>query len=85
MEVDGQGGATGQQESVTPAGIAHNNLFTAKEKTELLNQLKADATVAQLEGLEPSFALDEIERALAEVRHDVEEGHGTQTLSQGES
>lgn len=31
-------------DGVTPMGIAHTGLLTAREKIELLNQFKADAT-----------------------------------------
>jgi hypothetical protein len=73
------------QSSITPEGIAHNDLFTAKEKIELLNQLKADFTVTQQEGLEPAFSLEEIDRAISDVRQDIKEGHGTETLSRGDA
>ena len=34
----------GGDDKITPMGIAHHTLFTAKEKLDLLRQLKADAT-----------------------------------------
>lgn len=74
-----------EQTGVRPTDIAHNDLFTAKEKIELLSQLKADITVAQQEGREPGIALEEIEQALAEVRQDIEQGHGTEAVTRGES
>jgi hypothetical protein len=85
MVSEGPSQAGGQQDAVTPMGIAHNDLFTAKEKIALLNQLRADITVAQQEGRDPEIAVEEIDRALAEVRQDIEEGHGTETLSRGDA
>jgi len=64
-------------EAITPAQIAHNSLFNAREKIELLSQLKADATAAGEEGRETSFTPEEIDRALAEVHQDVQDGVGT--------
>ncbi|WEK03305.1 MAG: hypothetical protein P0Y65_14020 [Candidatus Devosia phytovorans] len=57
----------GGDDKITPMGIAHNSLFTAKEKLELLNQLKADATAAGEEGREIGFEAEEIDNAIAEV------------------
>ena len=75
----------GGQESVTPLGIARNDLFTPKEKIELLTQLKADVTVAQQEGLNPAIAPEDIDQAIAEVRQHVEDGIGTEKLLRGDS
>lgn len=85
MVSEGPSQTTGQQDAVTPMGIAHNDLFTAKEKIALLNQLRADIAVAQQEGRDPAIAVEEIDRAIAEVRQDIEAGHGTETLSRGEA
>jgi hypothetical protein len=85
MVAGGQNDDVGQQDSVSPSSIAHNNLFTAKEKIKLLTQMKADLSVAQQEGLEPAFSLEAIDQAIAEVRQDIEEGHGTETLSRGDA
>ena len=70
--------------NVTPMAIAHNSLFTAKEKIDLLNQLKADATGASQEGEEIGFDAEEIDRAIAEVRRGVQSGVGTETVIKGD-
>jgi hypothetical protein len=85
MGVDGPNDQAGGQDSISPAAIARNDLFTAKEKIELLSQMKADLSVAQQEGLEPAFSLEAIDQAIAEVRRDIEDGHGTETLSRGDA
>jgi hypothetical protein len=74
----------GGQDNVTPMGIAHHALFTAKEKIELLNQLKADATVAAQEGREIAVDPDEIDEAIAEVRQGVQDGVGAETVLRGD-
>jgi len=74
----------GGQDNVTPMGIAHNSLFTAREKIELLNQLKADVTGASQEGDELGFAPEEIDEAIAEVRQGVQNGVGTETVLKGD-
>ena len=71
-------------DDVTPMSIARNDLFTPKEKIELLTQLRADVTVAQQEGLSPAIALDEIDQAIAEVRQHVEDGVSAETLLRGD-
>lgn len=74
----------GGHDKVTPMGIAHNSLFTAKEKLELLNQLKADATGAGQEGDDLGFDPEEIDQAIAEVREGVQNGVGANTVLKGD-
>ncbi|QQR35967.1 hypothetical protein JI749_16795 [Devosia oryziradicis] len=74
----------GGHDNVTPMSIAHNSLFTAKEKIELLNQLKADVTGATQEGRELGFDPEEIDAAIAEVRLGVQNGEGTETVLKGD-
>lgn len=74
----------GGHDNVTPMSIAHNSLFTAKEKIELLNQLKADVTGATQEGKEIGFDPEEIDEAIAEVRQGVQSGVGSETVVKGD-
>ena len=74
----------GGHDNLTPMAIAHNSLFTAKEKIELLNQLKADVTGASQEGDEMGFDPEEIDQAIAEVRQGVQDGVGTDTVLKGD-
>ncbi|KRA42142.1 hypothetical protein [Devosia sp. Root635] len=74
----------GGDDNLTPMRIAHNTLFTAKEKITLLNQLKADVTGATQEGTELGFDADEIDQAIAEVRAGVQAGIGGQTVVKGD-
>ena len=70
--------------NVTPMEIAHHALFTAKEKIELLNQLKADVTGAHHEGKSMAVDADEIDAAIAEVRRGVQDGVGAHTVARGD-
>lgn len=74
----------GDTDSVTPMAIAHNSLFTAKEKLELLTQLKSDAAAAGEEGHALGFDAEEIDLAIAEVHQGVQDGVGTQTVIKGD-
>ncbi|SMQ58718.1 hypothetical protein SAMN06295905_0122 [Devosia lucknowensis] len=74
----------GGKDELNPMQIAHHTLFTAREKLDLLNQLKAEATGAQAEGDPVAFEPEEIDAAIAEVRDGVERGVGTQTVLKGD-
>lgn len=74
----------GGDDKITPMGIAHNSLFTAREKIELLSQLKADATAAGEEGREIGFHAEEIDQAIEEVRQGVQDGVGADTVLKGD-
>ena len=73
--------ATGR---ISPQGIAHNSLLTAKEKLELLQRMKADVTGAQQEGDGLAFDAEEIDAAIAEVHQGVQDGIGGQTVLKGD-
>ena len=74
----------GGNDKITPMGIAHNSLFTAKEKIELLNQLKANLTGVQQEGDDVGFDAEEVDAAIAEVRQGVQDGVGIETVLKGD-
>ena len=58
----------------SPMQIAHNPLFTAREKIEMLNQLKAEVTgeAANPDGL--AYDPTEIDAAIQEIKLEVQEG-----------
>jgi hypothetical protein len=72
-------------ETLTPLGIAHHPLFTAREKIELLQQLKAEVTGAKADGSFRGFSPEEIDAAIAEVRRGVQDGVGTGTVLGGDA
>ena len=74
----------GGHDNLTPMQIAQNSLFTAKEKIELLNQLKANLTGVQQEGDDVGFDAEEVDAAIAEVRQGVQDGVGTETVLKGD-
>jgi hypothetical protein len=74
----------GGHANLSPMQIAHNSLFTAKEKIELLQQLKAEVTGAHHEGDDMGFSAEEIDTAIAEVRQGVENGVGAETVLKGD-
>ena len=84
MAFDSLNERLGGQDNVTPMAIAHHTLFTAREKIELLNQLKADVTGAHQEGRPMAIEAEEIDAAIAEVRQEVEDGVGAETVLRGD-
>lgn len=74
----------GGRDQLNPMQIAHNSLFTAREKIDLLTQLKAEVTGAQAEGDPVAFDPEEIDQAIAEVREGVQRGVGTETVLKGD-
>lgn len=74
----------GGHSNLTPMQIAHNTLFTAEEKIELLTQLKTEVLGAQETGSEVGFSAEEIDLAIAEVRRGVEDGVGSKTVLRGD-
>ena len=74
----------GGHDKLSPMQTAHNPLFTAKEKIELLQQLKADVTSANSNGDDLGFDAEEIDAAIAEVRQGVENNVGADTVLKGD-
>lgn len=59
---------------ISPMEIARNALFTAREKLDLLQQLRTEVTAG--EELRADFGPDEIDRAIEYVKLDVQRGSG---------
>ena len=62
------------QARTSPMQIAHNPLFTAREKIDLLNQLKAEVTGDAANPDNLAFDPSEIDSATAEIRLEVQAG-----------
>ncbi|MBN9335012.1 hypothetical protein [Devosia sp.] len=71
--------------NLTPMQIAQNSLFTAREKLDLLGQMRADAAGAEAEGDAFGFSSAEIAAAIAHVRRGVEDGGRSKTVFKGGS
>lgn len=69
---------------LTPMEIARQSLLAAREKLDLLHQLKADAAGAEAEGREFGFTSAEIDEAIAYVHQGVQDGVGTETVLKGD-
>jgi hypothetical protein len=68
--------ATERHEAHTsPMQIAHNPLFTAREKIDLLNRLKAEVTGEDANPDHLAFGPDEIDAAIQEIKLEVQDGH----------
>ena len=58
----------------SPMQIAHNPLFTAREKIEMLNELKAEVTGEDANPDQLAYDPDEIDAAIAEIKTEVQDG-----------
>lgn len=84
MAFDSLKAQAGAANALAPMQIAQHSLFTAKEKIELLHQLKAEVTGAGAEGDDLGFSPEEIDAAIAHVREGIADGVGTQTVLKGD-
>jgi hypothetical protein len=67
--------ATERHEARTsPMQIAHNPLFTAREKIDLLNQLKAEVTGEAANPDQLGYDPEEIDAAIEEIKLEVQDG-----------
>ena len=82
-EMSESAGKDGAQ-TFTPMEIARNDLFTVKEKLELLHQLKAKGTGITEIGAPVGFSPEEIEAAIEDVRLSAQVGESPFT-HQGEN
>jgi hypothetical protein len=60
--------------TTSPMQIAHNPLFTAREKIELLNELKAEMIGDTANPDHLGYDPDEIDAAIAEIKLEVQDG-----------
>ena len=58
----------------SPMQIAHNPLFTAREKIDLLNRLKAEVTGEDANPDTLAFDPSEIDEAIQEIKLEVQDG-----------
>ena len=58
----------------SPMQIAHNPLFTAREKIEMLSEIKAEVTGEAANPDQLGYDPDEIDAAIAEIRAEVQDG-----------
>jgi hypothetical protein len=58
----------------SPMEIAHNPLFTTKEKIDFLNELKAEVTGEDFNPDDLSFEPEEIDEAIQQIKLEVQDG-----------
>ena len=58
----------------SPMQIAHNPLFTAREKIEMLNELKAEVTGEKANPDMLGYDPEDIDAAIAQIRQEVQDG-----------
>jgi hypothetical protein len=67
--------STQRHEAMTsPMEIAHNPLFTAREKIDMLNELKAEVTGGAANPGGIGFDPGEIDAAIQQIRLEVQDG-----------
>ena len=65
---------SGGHEALSPMQIAHHPLFTAREKIELLNELKAEVTGEAANPDALAYDPSEIDAAIEEIKLEVQRG-----------
>jgi len=85
MAFDNLEDRAGGRDALMPMQIAHNPLLTAREKLELLNRLKAEVTGALENSEDLGVSPGEIEEAIQEIKLDVQNGVGEETVLRGDS
>jgi hypothetical protein len=68
----------------SPMQIAHNPLFTAREKIEMLNELKGEVTGLEANPDHLGYSPDEIDAAIAQIRQEVQAGTRPETSLAGD-
>ena len=74
----------GGHDNLSPQQIAHNPLFTTREKIDLLHQLKAQVGAAPASDQTLGFKPEEIDEAIAEVRQGSQNDVGADTVLKGD-
>lgn len=85
MAFDNLVSRAGGKDALMPMQIAHNPLLTAREKLDLLNRLKAEVTGALENSEDLGLSPGEIEEAIQEVKVDVQNGVGEETVLRGDN
>ena len=76
-------GAERSASKTSPMEIAHNPLFTAREKIELLNKLKAEVTGEDVNPDHLAYEPEEIDAAIQEIKLDAQDGKSSESTILG--
>jgi hypothetical protein len=85
MSLDSAETRAGGRDGLTPMQIAHHPLFTAREKIELLSEIKAEVSGHAPNEDDLGFSAEEVDEAIAEVRRGVQNGIGADTVLGGDA
>lgn len=85
MVFDSLQARTGGQTHLAPMEIAHHSLLTAREKIELLNDLKTRAGHPTGVDETTGYSAHEVDEAINEVRLGSQRGEQTQTVLFGDN
>jgi hypothetical protein len=85
MVLDSSEARAGGKNGLAPMQIAHHSLFTAREKIELLQKLKAEVTGAFENGQHLGISPSEIDAAIEEVKLGAQNGAQTATILRGDN
>ena len=83
MAFDSAENRAGGGDRISPMQIAHNPLFTAREKLDLLQQLKLEVTADDHDRV--GFSPEEIDEAIQDVKLGVQSGQGSETVLTGDA
>lgn len=83
MAFDSAENRAGGSDRISPMQIAHNPLLTAREKLDLLKQLKLEVTAH--EDVRVGFSPEEIDEAIQDVKLGVQSGQGSETVLTGDA
>ncbi|HTJ56727.1 MAG TPA: hypothetical protein VL418_04075 [Devosiaceae bacterium] len=68
----------------TPLEIARHELFTAREKIELLRRLKAEITAEHVDPKALGFDAEDIDKAIEEVKSAAGSGQDAEAVRRGD-
>ena len=85
MALDNSEQRAGGERGLSPMQIAHHPLFTAREKADLLQQLKAEVTGAAARDRQLGITAGEIDAALEEVKLGAQNGEQASTVPWGDN
>ena len=85
MRLDSAEDRTGGRDGLAPMQIAHHPLFTAREKIEMLEEMKDGITGPTFIQNGLGFEPEEIDEAIEEIRVNVQNGVGTETVLRGDA
>lgn len=80
MVIDDVDDRAGDHTALMPMQIAHHPVLTAREKLDLLTRLRAEVTGALENSRDLGLSPGEIDQAIGEVKLDVENGIGEETI-----